>query len=67
MSVARTTEISAFSPKSFDAAVHEGIERASESLRNVSHVWVKDHEVVLKDGEIEGYKAKLKVTFVLDS
>ena len=66
MSVARTTEINAISPTSFEAAVKEGLERASASLRNVTHAWVKDQEVVLEDGKIAGYKATMKVTFVLD-
>lgn len=66
MSVARTTEINAISSQSFDAAVRDGLERASSTLRNVTHAWVKDHEVMLKDGEVTGYKATMKVTFVLD-
>ena len=35
MSIARVTEISATSSKSFDDAVAKGVERASDTLRNV--------------------------------
>ncbi|HGG04309.1 MAG TPA: dodecin domain-containing protein, partial [Aliiroseovarius sp.] len=36
MSVARVTEISSSSKKSFDDAVENGIERASKTLRGIS-------------------------------
>jgi hypothetical protein len=66
MSVARITEISAESPESFEAAVKEGIRRASASLRNVSGVWIKDQNVVVENGTPAMYKVHMKVTFVLD-
>jgi flavin-binding protein dodecin len=66
MSVARVTEISATSPDSFDAAVREGIARATSTLRNVEGAWVKDMNVLLQDGNIVGYKVNLAITFVLE-
>jgi dodecin len=66
MSVARVTEISATSPDSFDAAVREGIARATSTLRNVEGAWVKDMNVLLQDGNIVGYKVNLSITFVLE-
>jgi flavin-binding protein dodecin len=66
MSVARVTEISATSPESFDAAVREGIARATSTLRNVEGAWVKDMNVLLQDGNIVGYKVNLAITFVLE-
>jgi flavin-binding protein dodecin len=66
MSVARVTEISATNPESFDAAVREGINRATSTLRNVEGAWVKDMNVLMQDGNIVGYKVNLAVTFVLE-
>lgn len=66
MSVARVTEISASSTKSFEHAVRKGVERASKTLKNVSGAWVKDQEVGVKDGKVSDYRVKLKVTFVLE-
>jgi flavin-binding protein dodecin len=66
MSVARVTEISATNPESFDAAVKEGINRATSTLRNVEGAWVKDMNVLMQDGNIVGYKVNLAVTFVLE-
>lgn len=65
MTVARVTEISASSTKSFEDAVRKGVSRASKTLKNVTGAWVKDQEVGVKDGEVSDYRVKLKVTFVL--
>ena len=66
MSVARVTEIIASSKKSFEDAVEVGVERASETLKNVEGAWVKDQKVVIKGGKISEYRVVLKVTFVLE-
>lgn len=67
MSVARVTEISATSPESFDDAVRQGIERASETLRGMTSAWVKDQNVEISDGKVAAYRINLAVTFILDS
>ena len=65
MSVARVTEIIASSPKSFDDAIEEGVKRATQTLENVTSVWVKDQSVDIKKNKIASYKVALKVTFIL--
>jgi flavin-binding protein dodecin len=65
-SVARVTEISARSTKSFDDAIKVGIKRAAETLRQVSSAWVKEQSVVVENGEVTGYQVNLLITFVLD-
>jgi flavin-binding protein dodecin len=66
MSVARTSEISATSTKSFDDALRQGVSRAVKTLRNVKQAWVKDQEVEVEGDKIVRYKVNMKVTFVLD-
>ena len=65
-SIARITTISARSTSSFDDAVKLGVERAAQTLRNVSGAWVKDQTVEVVDGQITAYQVVLEVTFVLD-
>ena len=48
MSVARVTEITAASPKSFDDAMKTGITRAVKTLKNVRGAWLQDQEVVVE-------------------
>jgi flavin-binding protein dodecin len=65
-SVARVTEISARSSKSFEDAIRVGIERATKTLRHVEGAWVKEHRVEVSDGKIVGYQVNMLVTFVLE-
>ena len=65
-SVARVTEISAISEQSFEDAIRIGIERATQTLRNLQSAWVKEQEVQIANGSISGYKVNLEVTFVLE-
>jgi len=65
MSVARVTEITAGSPKSFEDAVQIGIARAEKTLDKVRGAWVKEQKVAVEDGRISEYRVTMKVTFVL--
>ena len=65
MTVAKVTEITATSTKSFEDAIARGIKRANETLKNVTGAWVADQEVVVEKGKITSYKVRMKVTFVL--
>jgi flavin-binding protein dodecin len=66
MSVAKVSEISATSPKSFEDAMQQGIARASKTLRNVRGAWIKEQHVRCDDGRIVEYQVNMMVTFVLD-
>ncbi len=66
MSVAKVTEIKVSSPKSFDAAIREGIARANKTLKNVKSAWIKDYEVMVDaNGQISEYRVLMRVTFIL--
>jgi flavin-binding protein dodecin len=66
MSVARVTEISASSTKSFEDAVATGLKRASKTLQNVKGAWIQTQKVVCgAGGKITEYRVNMKVTFVL--
>ena len=66
MTVAKITEISSYSTTSFDDAIQTGIQRANKTLKNVKAAWIKDQEVMVNNGQIEGYRVTMKITFVLE-
>ena len=66
MSVARVTEISSTSDKSFEDAIKQGISRASRTLRNVKGAWIKEQQVDIEGENITRYRVNMLVTFVLD-
>ena len=65
MSVAKVTEITSSSKKSFEDAMEEGIARANKTLDNITGAWVHDMKVDVTDGKISSYRVNMKVTFVL--
>ncbi len=64
-SVARVTEITSSSDKSFDDAVRGGIARAGKTLENITGAWVQEMKIDVVDGKITHYRVNMKVTFVL--
>ncbi len=66
MAVARVTEISSTSSKSFEDAIQQGVERATKTLRNVRSAWIKEQRVDIRDGGIAEYQVNMMVTFILD-
>ena len=66
MAVARVTEISSTSQKSFEDAIQSGVKRATKTLRNVRSAWIKEQRVDIRDGKIAEYQVNMMVTFILD-
>ena len=64
--VAKVSEISSRSDRSFEDAIQVGIARAAKTLRHVTSAWVKEQRVELKEGKITGYQVNMLVTFLLD-
>jgi flavin-binding protein dodecin len=65
-SVAKVSEISARSNKSFEDAINLGLARASKTLRNVRSAWIKEQRLDLNEGKITGYQVNMMVTFIID-
>lgn len=66
MSVAKVSEISSTSTKSFEDAIQQGLARASTTLRNIRGAWIKEQHVRCDDGRVTEYQVNMMVTFVLD-
>ena len=66
MSVAKVTELSSTSTKSFEDAITQGIARAAKTIRNIRSAWIKEQQVRLENGKIAEYQVNLMLTFVLD-
>ena len=65
MTVARVTEITATSRKSFDDAIKQGIKRANDTIDGITSAWVADQQGPVKNGSVAEYNVRMKVTFVL--
>jgi flavin-binding protein dodecin len=66
MTVAKVSEITSTSSKSFQDAIDRGIKRASKTLKNLTGAWVADQEVEIENGRVTTYRVRMRVTFVLE-
>ena len=66
MSIAKVTEISAASTKSFEDAVRQGIKRAARTVHGMQSAWINEEKVVIENDEVTEWRVNLKVSFVLD-
>lgn len=65
MSIAKVTEITASSEKSFEDAVRSGIKRAGKTLNNIKGAWIQEQSVVVSNDKVTEYRVNMKVSFVL--
>ncbi len=62
-SVYKIIELVGTSSESWEKAAAAAIERASETLRDLRVAEVSELDMQLKDGRVEAYRAKVKVSF----
>jgi flavin-binding protein dodecin len=67
MTIAKNIEVSSTSTVSFEDAIKKGVERVSQTVKNVRGAWIKEQKVDVADGKITKYNVMMIVTFVLDS
>ncbi len=66
MAVARVSEIVASSPESFEAAVQNGLKRATKTLRGITGFEVTRMQGKVEKGKLKEYRVHMNVTFVLE-
>jgi flavin-binding protein dodecin len=62
-SVYKVVELVGTSTESWEKAAAAAVSRASESLRDLRIAEVVDLDMHIKDGSVENYRAKVKVSF----
>ena len=66
MAVARVSKITASSKDGFDAAVREGLRRASKTVRGITGLHVVEQKAAVTNGKISEYRVTMEITFVLE-
>jgi flavin-binding protein dodecin len=62
-SVYKVIEIVGTSTQSWEKAASAAVARASKSLRDLRVAEVRQLDMTIKDGKIEAYRVKMKVSF----
>jgi len=65
MSVAKTSEITSSSSKSFEYAIRQGISKMSKTVNDIEGAWVKEQKVIVEKGAVTAYRVTMKVTFIV--
>ena len=65
--VARVSEIIAGSPISFEDAIKIGFERANKTIRGITGLRILEQRVSIKDEQIEEYRVRMEVIFLLET
>ena len=66
-SVYKVIELVGTSTESWEKAALVAVERASQSLRDLRVAEVVELDMVIDDGKVTAYRAKLKVSFKYES
>ena len=61
--VYKVIELVGTSTESWEKAAAAALKRAAKSLRDLRVAEVKELDITMKDGKIETYRAKVKVSF----
>ncbi len=62
-SVYKIIELVGTSTESWEKAAQGAVERAAKSLRDLRVAEISELDMHLKDGKVEAYRAKVKVSF----
>ncbi|MBV9567072.1 MAG: dodecin domain-containing protein [Hyphomicrobiales bacterium] len=62
-SVYKVVEIVGASSESWEKAANAAVERAAETLRDLRIAEVVEQDLQLRDGKVEAYRTKLKISF----
>jgi len=62
-SVYKFVEIAGTSKDSWEKAAAAAVKRASKKLRGLRIAEITDLDMVLKDGKVDAYRAKVKLSF----
>jgi flavin-binding protein dodecin len=64
--IIKVIELLAESDKSWEDAAQQCVTRASQTLRNIKSVYIKNFEAKVEGDKIVAYRVNAKVSFVLD-
>jgi flavin-binding protein dodecin len=65
VSVAKTVEIISSSTESIEAAIRDGIAKASETINGIEGAWVKGTKAIVRDNRVVEWRVTIKLTFIV--
>lgn len=66
MALLKVVEVLAQSEKSWEDAAQQAINDASESVRNIKSIYIKEFEAVVENNNITQYRVNAKISFTVE-
>jgi flavin-binding protein dodecin len=66
MAVVKVIEVLAESPNGWDGAAQEALKEASQTVKNIESIYVKDMQAIVEDNKIVNYRLNAKISFLVD-
>jgi len=63
MTTIKVIEVLAESDKSWEAAASEAVREASETLKNIRSIYIKEFHAVVENNKITKYRVNAKISF----
>ncbi len=65
MAVVKVIEVLAQSDEGWEHAVEKALKEASQTVRNIKSIYVKDMQAIVEDNKITGYRVNTKISFMV--
>ncbi len=66
MAVVKIVELLAESPESWEAATQMAVKEASKTIKNITSVYVKEFQAIVRDDNIVNYRVNVKISFIVE-
>lgn len=66
MPMLKVIEVLAESPDGFDQAAQAAVTMASETVRDIKSVYIKEMNALVENGKITSYRVNAKISFVVE-
>ncbi|MCF3107667.1 dodecin family protein [Niabella sp. CC-SYL272] len=66
MAIVKVLELMASSTKSWEDAALQAVHEASQTVKNIRAVYIKDHSAVVKNNKITEYRIVAKLSFEVE-
>lgn len=66
MAIVKVIEVLAQSPESWEDAARQALVEVQKTVRNVKHIYIKEFQAIVEDGEITEFRCNAKVSFLVE-
>ncbi len=66
MSLVKVVEVIAQPKKGWEEAAQNAVSQASETVRNIQHVYIEGLQAIVKDEKVTNYRLNAKISFVVE-